>query len=129
MTHDPPTARGETELNAAVQPTTTTTVPRLTIISGPGSGRAFAMASQLATAGRHATNDLVIDDPRVSGVHLQLRRVGDRVHVRDAGSTNGTWLGRHRITEIELAAGAEIQLGGSAIRIEVDDDATASPLS
>jgi len=129
MTHDPPTNRGETELNAAVQPTTTTTVPRLTIISGPASGRAFAMASQLATAGRHATNDLVIDDPRVSGVHLQLRRVGDRVHVRDAGSTNGTWLGRHRISEIELAAGAEIQLGGSTIRIEVDDDATASPLS
>jgi len=123
------TSRGQTELNTALQPKTITSVPRLTVVAGPTAGRAFAMANQLATAGRHATNDLVIDDPRVSGVHLQLRRVDDRVHVRDAGSTNGTWLGRHRITEIELAAGAELQLGGSTIRIEVDDGATTSPLS
>jgi DNA-binding NtrC family response regulator len=37
------------------------------------------MSQSLASAGRHATNDLVLNDPRVSGVHLQLRRVGDRV--------------------------------------------------
>src|SRR5689334_13206903 len=76
-------------------------LPRLTAVSGPGAGRSFAMTNAMATAGRHATNDLVLEDPRVSATHLELRRRGERIHVRDAGSTNGTWLGPHRVTEIE----------------------------
>src|SRR4029077_6417338 len=83
-------------------------IPRLTAVNGVSAGRGLAMTSALATVGRHPTNDLVLDDPRASGVHLELQRVGDRVHVRDAGSTNGTWIGPHRIVEAELAAGAEL---------------------
>jgi DNA-binding NtrC family response regulator len=82
------------------------------------------MTSAFATAGRHATNDLVLDDPRVSGVHLELRRAGERVHLRDAGSTNGTWIGAHRVVEIELAEGAEITVGGTALRLDRDEAAT-----
>jgi DNA-binding NtrC family response regulator len=81
------------------------------------------MTSALATAGRHPTNDLVLDDPRASGVHLELRRAGDRVHVRDAGSTNGTWIGHHRLVEAELSAGAEIRVGGTVLRVDIDPGA------
>ncbi len=98
-------------------------VPRLSAVSGPGAGRSLAMASALATAGRHATNDLVLADPRVSAVHLEMRRRGDRVHLRDSGSTNGTWLGPHRITEIELAVGAEIVVGDTHLRVDLDGGA------
>jgi DNA-binding NtrC family response regulator len=84
------------------------------------------MTNALATVGRHPTNDLVLDDPRASGVHLELRRVGDRIHVRDAGSTNGTWIGRHRIVEAELAAGAEVMVGGTVLRLDLDDAATTA---
>jgi DNA-binding NtrC family response regulator len=82
------------------------------------------MTSALATVGRHPSNDLVLDDSRVSGVHLELRRVGDRVHVRDAESTNGTWIGPHRVVEAEVAPGAEIAVGGTVLRVDIDDDAT-----
>jgi DNA-binding NtrC family response regulator len=99
-------------------------VPRLTAVSGTSAGRGLAMTSALATVGRHPSNDLVLDDPRVSGVHLELRRVGDRVHVRDAESTNGTWIGPHRVVEAELAAGAEIGVGATVLRVDIDDDAT-----
>jgi len=95
----------------------------LTAVSGPGAGRSLAMSNELATAGRHATNDLVIVDARVSAVHLEMRRRGERVHVRDPGSTNGTWLGPHRITEMELAPGAEIVLGDTHLRIDLDGGA------
>ncbi len=115
--------RGETEVNAKVALTEGEGVPRLTAVSGPGAGRSLAMARALATAGRHATNDLVLADPRVSGVHLELSRVGGRIHVRDAGSTNGTWLGAHRVTEIELAAGAELTVGDTVLRVDTDDGA------
>jgi two-component system nitrogen regulation response regulator GlnG len=119
----------QTEVNTGTRASPFAAVPRLTAISGPAQGRAFALASAMATVGRHPTNDLVLDDPRVSGVHLQLHRVEDRVRLRDVGSTNGTWLGRHRVTEIELCAGGEIILGGTVLRVDIDGAATFSPLS
>src|SRR5579872_6573849 len=103
--------RGGTEQNTSIRTAPAEAVPRLTAVSGPGAGRALAMLGALGTAGRHPTNDLVVADPRVSGVHLELRRIGARVHVRDAGSTNGTWIGPHRVTEIELAPGGELTIG------------------
>ncbi len=125
----PPHDGGKTELHEGLQPRNVAAVPRFTIVAGTAPGRAFAMASGLATVGRHPTNDFVVDDPKVSGVHLQLRRIGDRVHVTDTGSTNGTWMGRQRLFEAELSSGADFTIGGTTIRIDVDDGATPSPMS
>jgi DNA-binding NtrC family response regulator len=116
--------RGGTEVNTGIRQRTLSSVPKLVATAGPGAGRALAMSSALATVGRHPTNDLVLNDPRVSGVHLELRRVGERVHVRDAGSTNGTWLGPHRVTEIEIASGGEFIVGGTTLRLDLDDATT-----
>ncbi|MGH7269462.1 MAG: sigma 54-interacting transcriptional regulator, partial [Polyangiaceae bacterium] len=122
---------GGTETDAKVAPIlpVPTSTPRITVVSGPAPGRAFAMVSSMATVGRHPTNDLVVDDPRVSGVHLELRRVGDRVRVRDAGSTNGTWIGPHRAFEIDLAPGGEITIGGARLKLDVDDEAVPAKVS
>ena len=120
MVQDP--SRGGTETNEIGSPAFAG-VPRLTATTGPSAGRGLAMTSALATVGRHPTNDLVLDDPRASGVHLELRRVGDRVHVRDAGSTNGTWIGDHRVVEAEVAAGGEIVVGSTCLRVDIDDAA------
>jgi DNA-binding NtrC family response regulator len=120
---------GATEVNATVGVPAPTGVPRISAVSGPGSGRSLAMAQSIASAGRHATNDLVLNDPRVSGVHLELHRVGDRIHVRDSGSTNGTWFGPHRITEIELAEGAELIVGDTLLRVDIDGGASPAALS
>ena len=115
--------RSGTEANAIDAPSLAG-VPRLTAVAGPSAGRGLAMTHALATVGRHPTNDLVLDDPRVSGVHVELRRAGDRVHVRDAGSTNGTWIGAHRIVEAELSVGAEITVGSSLLRLDLDGAAS-----
>jgi transcriptional regulator with GAF, ATPase, and Fis domain len=124
-----PDRRGGTEQNTSIPTPASESIPRLTAVSGPGAGRALAMLGAVATAGRHATNDLVVADPRVSGVHLELRRVGGHVHVRDAGSTNGTWMGPHRVTEVELAPGGEITIGGTVLRLDMDEEATPRSLS
>ena len=104
-------------------------VPRIVAVDGPGKGRSLALTRSLATVGRHATNDLHIDDPQVSGVHLELVRTTRGVRVRDSGSTNGTWLGRHRVTELELAPVAELVIGTTLLRIEFDSEALAAPMS
>src|SRR5438105_2774926 len=94
--------RGGTEVNTQIRAgKPSISVPKLTAVAGPGIGRAIAMSNAMATAGRHPSNDLVLNDPLVSGVHLELRRIGERVHLRDAASTNGTWFGPHRISEVE----------------------------
>jgi DNA-binding NtrC family response regulator len=114
--------RGGTIANPVLA-TPSAAVPKLVATTGPSAGRAFAVSRATATVGRHPTNDFVVDDPRVSGTHLELTRAGGRVRVRDVGSTNGTWLAGHRVVEIELAPGAELTIGDSTLRVEVDPNA------
>ena len=122
-------SKGATEAHTGVKRAAQQGVPRFTAVSGPGAGRALVMTSAMATVGRHATNDLVLVDPGVSAVHLHARRQGERVHVRDAASTNGTWLGPHRVTEIELAPGAEIIVGETRLRLDLDGGAEPALVS
>ena len=125
----PPHGPGGTEVNTDLQPNGRGAVLRLSAVSGPGAGRALGMVSALATVGRHPTNDLVVGDPRVSGVHLELRRAHRGLHVRDAGSTNGTWMGPHRVTEIELAPGGELTIGATLLRLNVHDEGSPPALA
>jgi DNA-binding NtrC family response regulator len=119
--------RGGTEVNAGVASREPSGVPRISAVAGPGNGPALAMSRVTATVGRHPTNDLVLNDRQVSGLHLELRRVGNRVRVRDSGSTNGTWIGPHRVSDVELSAGAELMVGSTLLRFDVDGG--ASPLA
>ena len=64
--------KASTEAMASVRTTATRGVPRVSATQGPGQGSAFALTQSLATVGRHETNDLVLADPGVSGVHLEF---------------------------------------------------------
>ena len=58
--------------------------------AAPASGgRAFVV-------GRDPECDFVIDSPKISGRHCQLRFAGDRVELTDLGSSNGTFVGEER---------------------------------
>jgi DNA-binding NtrC family response regulator len=103
---------------------------RIVVAEGPNHGAALALVRARATVGRHPTNDLVLEDPQVSAVHLELeRRPAARVLVRDAASTNGTWLGAHRLLEMELGPGARIRVGASVLQVEREDRATIAEAS
>lgn len=114
----------------AAKPFSDEAVARLTVIEGPNVGAAVALVRAQITVGRHPTNDLVLDDPAVSSVHLDVvRRSVGHVLIRDLGSTNGTWLGDHKLTEAELAPGATIRLGDTLLRVEPDPRAMMPPAS
>ncbi|MFW5739655.1 MAG: sigma 54-interacting transcriptional regulator, partial [Myxococcota bacterium] len=92
---------------------------RLIVVEGTNPGATLIVSRARHTVGRHPTNDLVLDDPSVSLVHLEVHRTGsDQVVIRDAESTNGTWLGEHRIQEAQLAPGAVLTVGQSKLRVE-----------
>lgn len=68
--------------------------------------------------GRAADNTIVVDDPRVSGHHLQIRIVPQGYWVQDLGSRGGTWIGDRRVVEpVLLAAGSQIRAGSTIISL------------
>ncbi|MBK8219119.1 MAG: sigma 54-dependent Fis family transcriptional regulator [Myxococcales bacterium] len=93
---------------------------RIRVIDGAGKDRGLALVRATATIGRHSTCDLAIPDPQVSGVHLHVAIEGDRIRVRDAGSTNGTWLAGQRVYDVSVGVGAELTVGGTKLAVERD---------
>ena len=55
-------------------------IPTLEVSSNTsGQRKSYPLDKQIINIGRDATNDIVIDDPSVSGLHLQLLRTGSQV--------------------------------------------------
>jgi pSer/pThr/pTyr-binding forkhead associated (FHA) protein len=107
---------------------------RLGVISGPYTGRVFAVGSQL-TVGRAWGCDLRLDDPKVSRQHATLEPLEGVLLVYDHASLNGTWVNDARIAcSAALRSGDRLRIGGSVFvvsdaedALEVDADAVDDP--
>ena len=62
--------------------------------------------------GRLPDNSLVINDPRVSRHHAQLRCLNGEVVISDLNSSGGTFVNSIRITQKTLIPGDVISLAG-----------------
>src|SRR5688572_32186887 len=62
---------------------------RLEVVAGPDTGKKIELAANSIMIGRTGA-DLNLTDPKVSGLHCELRLQNDGYRVRDLGSTNGT---------------------------------------
>lgn len=68
--------------------------------------------------GRDAGNDLVLDDPAISGFHAGIFFDNGRVEMVDLGSTNGTYLnGRKLSGRVELKAWDQVRFGAAELEI------------
>lgn len=94
---------------------------RIRAIGGPGKDRGLSLVRASSTVGRHPTCDLALPDAEVSGVHLHVTLEGPLVRVRDAGSTNGTWLAGQRVHDLTVGAGAQLVVGATTLQFEIDD--------
>lgn len=83
----------------------------LIVHHGPNQGARFLLDVDVTTAGRSVSGDIFLDDVTVSREHVQFIRDGRDFYVRDAGSLNGTYVNRTRITETQLHDGDEVQIG------------------
>ncbi len=77
--------------------------------------------------GRAETNDIVVNDPVVSGQHLELRRTGDVWDIVDLGSSNGTYIDGKAIKTARVGAATKLTLGygGPEIRLTIAGTAVA----
>ena len=67
--------------------------------------------------GRAPECELVLKDSRVSRRHARLQARGGVLVLTDLGSTNGTLVNGHRVTEVVLGAGDRIQVGETRIAV------------
>ena len=77
-------------------------VDRLTFRLPPGS---------LKTIGRSAGAEFIVEAALVSRLHCQLTATADSLHVKDLGSTNGTFVNGKRVKTAELNEGDLLSVG------------------
>jgi pSer/pThr/pTyr-binding forkhead associated (FHA) protein len=80
--------------------------------------RVFKLKDGSIYIGRFPDNDIKISDRYVSGKHLQLRKRGNKIFIRDLESTNGTFINGEQIkphTETLVKEGSTIIIGTSVI--------------
>ncbi len=74
--------------------------------------------------GRRRDNMIVLDDPRVSRQHCQLRLRFGRFVLYDLGSRGGTFVNDTRVTECALRSGDVIALAGVPVVFIVEEPGT-----
>ncbi len=99
---------------------------RIEVVSGPDAGLVAEFVSPTLQVGARPTCDLALSDPCVSGLHLEIRLDEQGYLLRDLGSTNGTYIGSCRVTEVYLPEDALLELGRTRLRftaLREDDEA------
>ncbi|MDQ4503252.1 FtsK/SpoIIIE domain-containing protein [Sinomonas sp. ASV322] len=94
----------------------------LVVRTGPAAGTSFPLARGLHVIGRSPGSDISVDiplpDPDVSRHHAKLIVSETSARVIDAGSANGTWVGRRRTKSATLRTGDRVRIGSSTLSLE-----------
>ncbi|MEO5703713.1 MAG: DUF3662 and FHA domain-containing protein [Candidatus Limnocylindrales bacterium] len=130
---------GEAEVDAEVSPTVEVTIsdehadggtrvfevpvvraPEVVIeVREPGrAARRIPVSGAPIRIGRAPECELVLRDSRVSRRHARLHARDGVLVLTDLGSSNGTRVNGHRVTELVLGAGDQIQVGDTSLVVE-----------
>ena len=74
--------------------------------------KAILLKQPITSIGRSHDNTIVIDDPRISRHHLEIRFILDHFVAFDLQSTGGTYINGKRVNQGLLYAGDLISLAG-----------------
>ncbi|MEM8783873.1 MAG: FHA domain-containing protein [Planctomycetota bacterium] len=85
-----------------------------------GSQRRFPLPEGPTTVGRKNSCGLRIPLTSVSRLHCEFRVDGDRVSLRDLGSSNGTFKNGQRVQDTDLQAGDEVEVGPVRFTVVLD---------
>ncbi|MDO4665543.1 MAG: DUF3662 and FHA domain-containing protein [Actinomycetaceae bacterium] len=96
--------------NVIPETTPTTGSPTLEI-----GNKKWVLTEDVTVIGRGSEADIVLQDSGVSRKHLEIRVTPYGVIAVDLGSTNGSYVEGHRITEATLLDGNELTVGRTTI--------------
>lgn len=89
--------------------------PVLVVLEGTRSGEKFQVTKEKCIIGANSDNDIVLNDPAVSRQHCEIRPNSAGFMLRDLKSTNGTFIGKARITEAHLEPGTQFKVGNTLL--------------
>jgi two-component system, NtrC family, sensor kinase len=82
------------------------------VIRGQDHGQHFNIRNTQSTIGRDSSNHIRLNDSEVSRQHAIVARIGENEYeLRDAGSSNGTFVNSRQIQTAKLRTGDRIQIG------------------
>ncbi|MCB9646491.1 MAG: sigma 54-dependent Fis family transcriptional regulator [Deltaproteobacteria bacterium] len=90
------------------------------VVEGPDTGARFGPFPPPVRVGSAPGNEVVLTDPAVSRHHCALEESPEGLTVRDAGSTNGVWLGGHRVRDAVVADQARLTVGASVLELRLE---------
>ncbi len=76
-----------------------------------GFGKTYRLQSEITHIGRHSTNDIVINNPRVSRYHAEIRYEQGQFIIYDISSTNGVRVNNRREKQTILKNGDVLAFG------------------
>jgi len=89
-------------------------MPYLTVRT-PQARRVHALGPE-TVIGRGVTSNILLDDPRASKRHIEIKERAGRYLLKDLGSTNGTYMRGLRLSqEVSLQDGDEILIGSTTL--------------
>jgi hypothetical protein len=91
--------------------------------------KVFQLNQAVVNLGRRLDNTLVVDDPRVSRNHAQLRAIKGRFVLFDLNSTGGTYVNGQRANQTILYPGDVISLAGVSLIFGQDNPLPRPDLS
>jgi hypothetical protein len=105
-------------------------MPKLALrfISGKYKGGEFLLKEgKEVVVGRSSELDIVLMEDMVSRRHAVLVQRGDKIHVEDRGSTNGTFVNGEKISTAVVGKGDRVLIGTSIMKVvDASDDAAST---
>ncbi|MDR3203046.1 MAG: FHA domain-containing protein, partial [Bifidobacteriaceae bacterium] len=86
-------------------------------------GQRYLLTGPVSVIGRGSDADIIVEDTGVSRRHLEIRLTPDGAIATDLGSTNGSFVEGHRITNALLVDGNTITVGRTQIVFWTGDGA------
>jgi hypothetical protein len=90
----------------------------LVVTEGPLAGTSLPLRQTGVLIGRNPECALVLDDDYASGRHCRIYPNGDTWYVEDLGSTNGTFMGRDKLTTPrQVDVGSSLRIGKTVLEL------------
>jgi pSer/pThr/pTyr-binding forkhead associated (FHA) protein len=88
------------------------------IVEGANEGERVSLDEAPILIGRGSDAAIRLDDDYVSTRHARIASSGDQWFVEDLGSTNGTYIGSHRLTQpTTLQLGSKVRIGKTILEL------------
>ena len=88
------------------------------VVEGPNAGETASLDDGPVLIGRGTDAAIRLDDDYVSTRHARIASSGDQWFVEDLGSTNGTYIGSHRLTQpTTLQLGSQVRIGKTVLEL------------